>query len=471
MAQSHSLKSLTDSSDSYIKAYILQSERNMVEPEPAPNGMTEAPGIIQSIQTMNLSKSSGDILLENNKNNPLNYFSQPTQEQINKGSYYDDLAKEKDRLQDEIYSDIKKANDETPAKPKKTNTPSKFLRLADTSAEVKAATVFYDSAYAEIYKMLSGEDSLDLKRAVFVVENAYHGNTLDYEQYLKKIDNLVTLCKSFLKKNGYDITNKLACNYTIQSLYSDTLKYEKKTFYPFIYDLEDFLGDKDYTKQFVTKLLNTGTGQCHSMPLLYLILAQELHTDAYLVLAPSHSFIKYPVGNTLYGFETTCGRQTNDKFMTASGYLSSEAIHNKIYLAPQTLKQTIAQCLVDLSTQYALTYGYNNFVVICCDAALQFNPECIGAMQNKANAGTAWCAHLAAMHNNPPLQEYSKYPELKTGFDNMVNLQLAITNMGYVRIPKEQYAQWLASAQSEEQKRMQLLLKNKLHSYLENKTQ
>ncbi len=297
------------------------------------------------------------------------------------------------------------------------------------------------------------------------------GNTLDYNRYLSQIDNLVDRCKLFLKKHKYSITDKLACNYAIQSLYSDTVAMGKSMTYPFEYDFVDFLGDNDYSKQFVTKLLNTGTGQCHSMPLLYLILAHELNTDAYLVLAPAHSYIKYPIGNTLCGFECTCGQQTNDKFMTGSGYISSMAILNKIYLTPQTPLETIAQCLVDLSNQYALTYGYNDFVFVCCKTVLHFNPQCISALQNIANAGTAFCANEAAKYNNPPLSEYGKHPDLKERFDDMVNLQLQIDNTGYVRIPKEQYSKWLESANSEEQKKVQAQLKNKLHSYLENKSQ
>jgi len=66
---------------------------------------------------------------------------------------------------------------------------------------------------------------------------------------------------------------------------------------------------------------------------------------------------------------------------------------------------------------------------------------------------------------------YEKYPDLKTALDNMTTLQLKIINTGYMRIPKEQYALWLASANSEEQKKIEAQLKNKLHSYLENKSQ
>ncbi|MCW5921846.1 MAG: hypothetical protein KIS77_05840 [Saprospiraceae bacterium] len=36
---------------------------------------------------------------------------------------------------------------------------------------------------------------------------------------------------------------------------------------PYGYDFEDPWGKQDWSKQFVTKLMGSGKGQCHSMPL------------------------------------------------------------------------------------------------------------------------------------------------------------------------------------------------------------
>ncbi len=112
----------------------------------------------------------------------------------------------------------------------------------------------------------------------------------------------------------------------------------------------------------VTKLLNTGTGQCHSMPLLYLILAEELNTDAYLAHSPSHSYIKFPFDSSLYDFETTCGKPNTDEWLVRLGYISPKAVKSGIYLTPMTKRQTIAQCLADLSTEYVTQYGNDSFV-------------------------------------------------------------------------------------------------------------
>jgi len=322
--------------------------------------------------------------------------------------------------------------------------------------------------YMRISSMLKGTNPMSLKRAVFIVENAYYENKLDYNRYETQINKLVVLCKKILKNEGFNEDNKAACNYAIQKLFSDTLKIDDTVNYPFVYDFVDYMGDEDYSKQFVTKLLNTGKGQCHSMPLLYLILAQELNTEAYLTIAPAHSYVKYRAGNTLLDFECTNGRQTDDKFMMASGYISLEAVKNKIYLAPQTLLQTITQCMADLATQYALRYGYDDYVFKCCNKALQYNPQCLAAWQNISNLTTASALRIANKYGNPPLGRLDEHPDLKNAYVNLTAVYRHLDNLGYLQIPKEDYAKWLQLANREEQKREQAELNNKMKNNLKH---
>jgi hypothetical protein len=58
---------------------------------------------------------------------------------------------------------------------------------------------------------------------------------------------------------------------------------------PYAYDFEDFSGQKDFSKMFVTKLLRTKKGNCLSFPLLYEILCDELGAKSYLALAPNRA--------------------------------------------------------------------------------------------------------------------------------------------------------------------------------------
>jgi hypothetical protein len=117
-----------------------------------------------------------------------------------------------------------------------------------------------------------------------------------------------------LKRENLNTKNNTALNYGIMKLYQQNNNYyDKKTkqsysVKPFRYDFEDFRGEKDYTKMFTIKMLSTGKGQCHSMPLNYLMIAEQLGAKAYLSLAPQHSFIQFADNNNnMMSFETTNG--------------------------------------------------------------------------------------------------------------------------------------------------------------------
>ena len=179
----------------------------------------------------------------------------------------------------------------------------------------------YNTAYNEISDMLSGKKELSLKRTVFVIENAYHQNKLNYDRYSKQIDELVSVCKQILRKENLKTDNYIACHYAIQKLFSESFTYKNTagktiSFKPFGYDFDDYMGNEDFTKMFVTKLLETKTGQCHSLPLLYLIVAEELNVNAYLGLAPNHSYVKFGNQYQSYNFETTNGTFVTDQWLS-----------------------------------------------------------------------------------------------------------------------------------------------------------
>lgn len=456
-------------SDSYTQKYIVESEKNMVEPILTTEGLTDAPGIIQSKQMMVPPKLDEGVSPQNNL---INRYHQPSQEQINRGNYYDGINKKQKEKEQEIYAEIEKANRNTEPNNSGNQSTGYFLKLADTTVPdfQKNSRIYIDAAH-ELTKMLSGEIPLDLKKAVFTVENSYYHNTLDYTRYCMQIDSLVMICKAIMKHFGDSPDNKLRCNYAIQALYQDTLNWGRKTFYPFVYDFDDFMAQKDYSKYFVTKLLNKGMGQCHSMPLLYLILAEELHTDAYLAYCPGHCYIKFPIDSVLYDFETTCGKPNTDEWIARSGFLSPKAVKYGIYLMPITMRQTIAQCLVELGMEYSHQYGYNSFSPDCAGYALQYYPKCLAAYQEIANSRTAVCADMAAKYHNPPMDDYWKYPDLKEEFDNMVKFQQKVDETGYVVLTKEEYAKWLATANSEKEKRQENELKKSIYLHIQNRKQ
>ncbi|MFM7022313.1 MAG: hypothetical protein ACKOXB_04995 [Flavobacteriales bacterium] len=332
------------------------------------------------------------------------------------------------------------------------NNLKKKLRIVDvSSASYISNSKFYVGAAEELQKMLDGKIPMNLKRAVFISENAWYGNTKSYSSFCKQIDQLVWICREVLKQEKLIEQDPVACHYAIQKLFSDTIVVKKadgslKAIPPLHYDFEDFFGEKDYSKFFVLKLLDSKSGQCHSLPLLYLILASEMKVPAYLSIAPNHSFIKYPAGKKMCNFECTSGAIVSDGWMVGSGYISSMAIRNGIYLAPQTLKETIAQCLNDLISGYQQKFGYDDYVLLNSQKVLQHYPMCISAMLTISNCVTAYCFRMAEKHRFPSKKEMEQIPELKQRYDLMIDLERDIEALGYIKIPLEEYEKWLLSA-------------------------
>lgn len=402
----------------------------------------------------------------------------PKQEEM-KVDYYDKQAIIRQQKMKELYEEINSINNSyEPADPIKLEELEKVkrkLRVADTnSVDYKNYIKYYNEAYNELVNMLSGKTALNLKRAVFVVENAYHKNKLNYEKYCKQIDNLVFICKQIMKEKGLDLKNYMACHYTIQRLFAEKFIYKNDlgqdvTFEPFGYDFIDIFGDNDQTKGFVTKLLNTKIGQCHSMPLLYLILAEELNANAYLALAPNHSYVKFGNQYQAFGFETTNGTFTSDEWIVASGYISPTAIKNQIYLAPLTKEKVIAECLIDLEEGMSFLFGKSNFSIKCSNATLKYFPNSIRSILTISNVLVAECAQSASKYKFPKEADYVKYPNLKKQFDEMVEYETAVEQTGYMRIPQDQYEKWQQTANEEKQRREHLKLLDKLKEYSNEK--
>jgi hypothetical protein len=385
----------------------------------------------------------------------------PTPEEIANATYYANIAAKKEAARKEVWREINQPNssERSPEKQKELAEIRKKLRLSNPNAtEYQKTSPAYFRAADELYQMISGKIPMDLKRAVFLSENAYYNGTLNYPKYCAQISELVFVCKQILAQNGANIDNKLACNAAIQRLFSDTVNYKDRNgnaarYLPLTYDFSDVWGNDDYSKQCVTKLLKTRTGQCRSLPLLYLILASELNTPAYLALAPNHSYIMFEGGKRLFNFETTCGRLINNDMLLQSGYISPFAIKNKIYLSPLTLNQTICQCLIDLSMSYELKFGADDNLIKWSEEVLAYWPNSVMALMNIHNVGNAYCFNLASQYHFPSQNDYPKYPDLKRKFDAVAELEMQLEDLGYVRIPKETYEKWQKSMDEEKRRR------------------
>jgi hypothetical protein len=289
----------------------------------------------------------------------------------------------------------------------------------------------------------------NFKKAVFLVENADFDNSLSYQSFSQEITNLANLCRMFHQANPliHYAHNDRATVETwgaIFTVMTDSvavaLPNGKKAYHvPFAYDFEDYFGEKDWTKMFVTKLLATGKGNCHSLPYLYKILCKELGVTANLALAPNHMYVKHRSEKTgWYNTELTSATFPIDAWLMATGYIHLSAIQNGIYLKALTEEESIALCLLDLAEGYRRrTNGSDpSFVLKCCDTALLYFPLCVNALLLKAEV-------LKAMFEKTSNQNL---------LDEAQALYLQAHDLGYRQMPKTMYLDWLLELQNTKEK-------------------
>ena len=316
----------------------------------------------------------------------------------------------------------------------------------------------YQTAFSELSKMASGERSFNIKQANFVVENAYYENKGKYDNFDKVIKQIAQFLNWKMDELNYNKNSNLAKNLILYQFFADTLEIKSKNLkhYPFKYDFEDYMGQKDWSKMFVEKVLASNSGQCHSLPLLYLILADEIGAKAQLAYSPSHSYIKFQDDNgKWHNVELTNGMLTTDAFVLQSGYIKAEALQNKIYMQPLTDKQVLSHCMFDLAKGYALKYCYDSFVELVIDKALELDPNNINANMVKSDYLTLRFEYIEkqlGINSQNYKQILSQYPKAREIFIARNKQYGKIDNLGFENIPPDSYEKWLNSLNEAKQK-------------------
>ncbi len=325
------------------------------------------------------------------------------------------------------------------------------VKLYKTNETVEFDTIpymvndsYFIQAYDEIIRMLEGKDSLSFKRAEFLVEWAYLSGKSDYNKYCSDIDSIVTILKDFIKINNLE-QYKTAGNFALFEYFTkpNSLNGNK----PFKYDLEDFTGEKDFSKLFVTKVMRTHTGQCTSLPMYYKILSDELGAESFLALAPNHMFIKHVAENGKWvNIELTNGHFSTDSWMISSMDISAESIKNRVYLDALDEKQSITTLLCMLSMAYKRKYGYDYFLLNCANQSLKYFPQNLQALFIKFNTHQVLgLKYIEKFGKTPSEYVFNNYKQYK-------NTQFLIENLGYRELSPENYEKWLQTMEDERQK-------------------
>jgi regulator of sirC expression with transglutaminase-like and TPR domain len=319
-----------------------------------------------------------------------------------------------------------------------------------------AGTQVYYDAFAQLNRFDS--ENYSLMDVVFLIENAYYDNKRDFQKLKDNIIETGILLKSKMNELKYDTESNTAKNLILFQYFSEDMKFGNKNHKAFKYDFEDFWGVDDYSKMFVSKLMNTGTGQCHSLPLLYLMLAEQIGAEAYLSFSPNHSYIRFPDDDgNIFSLELTNGMFSTNSFVLQSGYVKSEALLNKIYMQELSKQELLSQMYAYLAGAYLHKYGYDEFIGEVLDRSLELYPNNINARMYKANYQAVKFEYAASQlgidpYNPQELQNISYYPNA-VKLLNEANRQVRqIDNLGYQPMPAEAYINWLKSVHAEKEK-------------------
>ncbi|MCB6089620.1 hypothetical protein LIS90_13565, partial [Flavobacterium psychrophilum] len=306
----------------------------------------------------------------------------------------------------------------------------------------KLGTEFYRTVFDKM--QILDETNYSIKDVNFQIENAFFENKLDKAEFDKIIKQSGEFIIAKMKELNYDLNSNSAKNFMLFKFFSETLQLKgfKTKHLPLKYDFEDFNGDKNWSKMFVTKLLKTGKGQCHSLPLLYLTLAEEIGATAYLALAPKHSYIKFQDENKKwYNIELTNGMFTAPSFILNNGYVRSEALQNHIYMQELSKKELLAQLYSDLAMGYIAKFGYDDFIEKIAQKALSLYPNGIVTNMLLSNFNTVRFEYAMKKlrinpNNKTELQQIRQYPETVQWLKATNEQYNKIDDLGYQDMPK-----------------------------------
>lgn len=220
-----------------------------------------------------------------------------------------------------------------------------------------------------IQKQLNGLTPLSLTEAYYEVEKAFGNPYLSKDQYYSVIEESKAFISQWMDQNNLDKKNPEAVHYVIQKFIGSklTIKIRKgtedviettKTHFPFFYDFDDYKGEKDHRNFFVTKAFATGSGQCNSLPAVYLILAEQLGVQAYLSFVPHHALIMYRGNDGSWNnYEVTASTKLSSKWYKEWLHIKTTAIQSGIYLKPLNKREVVANLAIDLANGYVRKNG------------------------------------------------------------------------------------------------------------------
>jgi hypothetical protein len=207
---------------------------------------------------------------------------------------------------------------------------------------------------------------------------------------------------------------------------------------------------------FVTKLLLTHKGNCHSLPFLYKIIAEDLDVNVWLSFTPNHIYLRNWCKKTgWYNTEMTNASFPNEGWLMASGYVSTASIVSGIYMDTLGLKQSIVVCLNDLAKGYLRKFDKPNleFVLACCDLGLEYYPNYAELLLLKAETHLKLFKHYEKTYGLNV--QNSSEPQSKTVAYHLKEMEKSyslLAQYDYREIPEEMFVEWIQALENNSEK-------------------
>lgn len=256
-----------------------------------------------------------------------------------------------------------------------------FLLFAmPVKAQQVTADSLYLQAYTEIADMLDGKQPLSIKRAVFLSEWAYLDGKLEYHKdFCDEISRIANYIRNVIALNHFE-TYKTAKEFSICNYFFRPCNGNGKV--PYTYDHNEEYPEDDWRHQFVSRTLRNHKGQCHSLPMTFKLIAEELGAKAYIAKSPRHSYIMYKDDDDHYPEEWVNVEVTTHQYLPSFAIkehfqISDSAILVGTYMTPLTDIQTVACQLTDLALGYIAKYPqqYDSFTLLCAEKSLEYFPK------------------------------------------------------------------------------------------------
>ena len=262
------------------------------------------------------------------------------------------------------------------------------------------------------------EENIDIGLWALVIAKEYD-SSLQIDDYLSTLDSMASQIQLMVGPRDGDM---------VRFMMTKMFQYDSGEWNnsePYSYDLADPLGDNPRNKLLSTYLDNK-TGNCVSMPTLFLALMERVDPDIPFngVMVPGHLFCRFHERGKIWNVETTNGGHANrDVWYIERMHVPQFAIDSGTYMTDMTKKAYVIELIEILVNKCRLEANYDKGLEYT-DLMLKLNPKSISGLVLKG-ALLAWKGQIILDKimgevRQPSMEEHEKLLFYKNESDKFI---------------------------------------------------